>query len=62
MSTGSVVKILLYLFAFSMKNSRKNVEVEQLENVGRKGTDFGFIKQRVCNREQLSASLAFCYL
>ena len=63
---GGVVEILPYLFDLLSKKKKKKLTERMWKlsswNFGRKRTDFGFTKQRVCNREQLFASLAFCYL
>ena len=62
MSRGVAVHILPYLFDLSGEKFAERIWKLSSWNVGRKRTDFGFTKQRVCNREQLFASLAFCYL
>ena len=62
MRRGGVVKILRYLFDLFSEKLTKTVWKLSSWKVGRKRKDFGFTKQRVCNKEQLVASLAFCYL
>ena len=47
---------------FSVKNSQKECGSWAAGMLVGRGLTFLFTKQRVCNREQLFASLAFCYL
>ena len=62
MRRGGVVKVLPYLFdLFGETLPEKMCELSSC-NAGRKRIDFGFTRQRVCNREQLFASLSCWYL
>ena len=62
MRRGGVVKILPYLFDLFNEKLTERMWKLSSWNVRRKRADYELTKQRVCNREQLFASLAFCYL